>query len=83
VHLGTLGRLPDLLSEVLNDEAGSPGSDLPRRAFDVDVIEFCVRWYISYRLSYRDLVEMMAERGVEVAHSMILRSVTRYVPEFE
>jgi transposase-like protein len=54
-----------------------------KRAFDADIIELCVRWYITYRLSYRDLVEMMAERGVNVAHSTILRWVTRYVPEFE
>jgi transposase-like protein len=43
----------------------------------------CVRWYITYRLSYRDLVEMMAERGVQVAHTTILRWVLRYVPEYE
>ncbi len=54
-----------------------------KRAFDADIIELCVRWYITYRLSYRDLVEMMAERGVKVAHSTILRWVTRYVPEYE
>src|SRR5471032_1501765 len=54
-----------------------------QRGFDADIIELCVRWYATYRLSYRDLVEMMAERGVEVAHSTILRWVTRYVPEFE
>jgi transposase-like protein len=53
-----------------------------KRVFDADIIELCVRWYITYRLSYRDLVEMVAERGVEVAHSTILRWVTRYVPEF-
>ena len=34
-----------------------------QRALDAEVIELCVRWYITYRLSYRDLVEMMAERG--------------------
>jgi len=51
--------------------------------FDAEIIQLCVRWYISYRLSYRDLVELMAERGVLVAHSTILRWVTRYVPEFE
>ena len=44
-----------------------------KRAFGADIIELCVRWYITYRLSYRDLVEMMAERGIEVAHSTILR----------
>ncbi len=31
-----------------------------KRAFDADIIDLCVRWYITYRLSYRDLVEMMA-----------------------
>ena len=54
-----------------------------RRVFDADVIELCVRWYITYRLSYRDLVEMMAERCIQVAHTTVLRWVTRYVPEFE
>jgi transposase-like protein len=54
-----------------------------KRAFDADIIELCVRWYITYRLSYRDLVEMMAERGIQVAHTTVLRWVTRYVPEFE
>lgn len=54
-----------------------------RRVFDADVIEICVRWYITYRLSYRDLVEIMAERGIQVAHTTILRWVLRYVPEYE
>ena len=54
-----------------------------RRSFDADIIEVCVRWYITYRLSYRDLVAMMAERGVEISHTTILRWVIRYVPEFE
>jgi transposase-like protein len=52
-----------------------------RQVFDAEFIELCVRWYITYRLSYRDLAGMMAERGVMVAHSTILRWVTRYVPE--
>ena len=42
-----------------------------------------MRWYLTYRLSYRDLVQMMAERGVAISHSTILRWVQRYVPEFE
>lgn len=54
-----------------------------RRVFGAEIIELCVRWYITYRLSYRDLVGMMAERGITVAHSTILRWVTRYVPEYE
>src|SRR6202050_2609915 len=53
------------------------------RRFKSEIIELCVRWYLTYRLSYRDLVEMMAERGVTISHSTILRWVQRYVPEFE
>ena len=54
-----------------------------RRRYSPEVIELCVRWYITYRLSYRDLVAMMAERGIEVAHTTILRWVLRYLPEYE
>jgi len=38
---------------------------------------------VTYKLSYRDLVEMMAERNVDVVHTTIMRWVQRYVPEFE
>jgi transposase-like protein len=54
-----------------------------RRRFQAEIIELCVRWYITYRLSYRDLAAMMAECGVMVSHTTILRWVLRYVPEFE
>src|SRR6187549_4156330 len=54
-----------------------------RRQFPAETIEQCVRWYITYRLSYRDLVAMMAERGVVVSHTTIMRWVLRYVPEYE
>jgi transposase-like protein len=37
---------------------------------------------VSYKLSYRDLVAIMVERNVDVAHSIILRWVQRYMPEF-
>jgi transposase-like protein len=50
-----------------------------RRRFQPEIIELCVRWYLTYLLSYRDLVEMMAERGVVISHSTILRWVQRYV----
>jgi transposase-like protein len=53
------------------------------RHFDQVIIVLCVRWYISYKLSLRDLAEMMEERGVLLAHTTILRWVQRYVPEFE
>jgi transposase-like protein len=54
-----------------------------RRRYKSEVIELCVRWYLTYRLSYRDLSAMMAERDVAVAHTTIMRWVHRYVPEFE
>ena len=60
-----------------------PSSLFRGRHFDRTVIILCVRWYLTYKLSYRDLVEMMAERGVAVSHTTIFRWVQRYVPEFE
>jgi hypothetical protein len=53
-----------------------------RRHFDREVIILCVRWYLRYKLSFRDLVEMMPERGLDLAHTPILRWVRRYAPEF-
>jgi transposase-like protein len=43
------------------------------RLFDREVIILCVRWYLHYKLSFRDLVEMMAERGLSLVHTTILR----------
>ena len=54
-----------------------------RRRYSPEVIEQCVRWYLTYRLNSRDLVAMMAERDIKVSHTMILRWVRRYVPEYE
>src|ERR1700676_2827805 len=53
------------------------------RRFQSEIIELCVRWYLTYRMSYRDLVEMLAERGVVVSHTTIYRWVQQYVPEFD
>jgi transposase-like protein len=54
-----------------------------RRRYTPEIIELCVRWYLTYRLSYRDLSAMMVERGIVVSHTSIMRWVQRYVPEFE
>ncbi len=53
------------------------------RHFDREIIVLCVRWYLSFKLRARDLVQMMNERGIGLAHTTILRWVQRYVPEFE
>jgi transposase-like protein len=53
------------------------------RHFEREIIVLCVRWYLRFKLSLRDLVEMMAERGLALAHTTIMRWVQRFVPEFE
>ena len=53
------------------------------RHFDQEIVVLCVRWYLSFKLSYRDLVTMMRERGIGLAHTTILRWVQHYTPEFE
>src|SRR5580692_2608667 len=50
------------------------------RHFRSDVIVLCVRWYLRYPLSYRDLEEMMAERLLSIDHSTIARWVLYYAP---
>jgi putative transposase len=51
------------------------------RHFDRPVILLCIRWYLAYNLSLRNLEEMMAERGISVDHATIHRWVVRYSPE--
>jgi transposase-like protein len=53
------------------------------RLFLPEIILLNVRWYCRYALSYRDLEEMMAERGVEVDHSTLNRWVLKYAPELD
>jgi IS6 family transposase len=53
------------------------------RHFQSDIILLCVRWYLRYSLSYRNLEEMMAERGLCVDHTTIYRWVQHYAPELE
>src|ERR1700689_3458332 len=50
------------------------------RHFRSEIILLCVRWYLRYPLSYRNLEEMMAERGSAVDHSTIARWVLHYGP---
>jgi len=57
--------------------------DFKYRHFQGEIILQCVRWYCKYGISYRDLEEMIFERGVEVDHTTIYRWVQRYAPEME
>jgi transposase-like protein len=61
----------------------SNASPFKWRHFASDIILLCVRWYLRYSLSYRDLEEMMVERGLSVDHSTIYRWVQHYAPEIE
>ncbi len=51
------------------------------RHFLPEIILLCVRWYLRYPLSYRNLEEMMAERGLSINHTTIYRWVMAYAPE--
>jgi putative transposase len=51
--------------------------------FEREIVLWGVRWYVAYPISYRQLEEMMGERGVEVDHSMLSRWILKYVPLLE
>jgi len=53
------------------------------RHFEAEIILLCVRWYLRYSLNYRDLEEMMRERGLHVDHTTIYRWVQGYAPELD
>ena len=52
-----------------------------KRKFEPEVIVACVRWYLRFCLSLRDLQELMAERGMVVHHTSIWRWIQVYGPE--
>ncbi|MCX2829197.1 IS6 family transposase [Bacillus pseudomycoides] len=51
--------------------------------YQPDIILLTVRWYLRYNLSFRDLVEMMEEHGLFIAHTTIMRWVHQYGPELD
>jgi IS6 family transposase len=53
------------------------------RHFEAEIILICLRWYLRYALSDRDVEELMAERGLSIDHTTIYRWVQRYAPELE
>jgi transposase-like protein len=50
--------------------------------FPPEVISIAVRWYLRYGLSYRDVEELLAQRGITVDHVTVYRWVQRFTPEF-
>ena len=57
--------------------------DFKGSQFEREIILWGVRWYVAYPISYRQLEEMMKERGVEVDHSNLNRLVLKYAPALE
>jgi IS6 family transposase len=53
------------------------------RHFEAEIILLCLRWYLRYALRYRDVEELMAERGLSVDHTTISRWIQRSAPELE
>lgn len=53
------------------------------RHFDAEIVVLCVRWYLSFKLSDRDLVSIMSERGIKLARTTLLRWVQHCTPEFQ
>ena len=53
------------------------------RHFKKTIIMMAIRWYVAYALSYRNIEELMAERGLSLDHSTVNRWVIRYAPELE
>jgi transposase-like protein len=53
------------------------------RHYEPEIILLCVRWYLTYPLSYRQVAEMVNERGLDVHHTTIFRWVQHYSPELD
>jgi transposase-like protein len=69
----------------VESQARNRSLSLPRSAFagfrfPPDVIAVAVRWYLRFNLSYRDVEELLVERGVEVDHVTVYRWVQRFTP---
>jgi len=59
------------------------GNPFKWRHYEAEIILLTVRWYLRYALSYRDLAEMMSERGLSVVGSTIYRWVQHFAPELD
>jgi putative transposase len=62
---------------------GTMKSVIQRLRFPLEIMLVCVRWYVAYPLSLRNLEEMMQERGVSVDHSTIHRWILKLMPVLE
>jgi transposase-like protein len=71
------------LVEVGNEQAEDRRRAVQKRHVDRGIVILCMRRYLRFKPNVRGLVEMMAERGLSIAHTTITGWVQRYAPEFE
>ncbi len=76
------GQTPAMRSHADPYSHPAPSSAFAGYRFPPEVITLAVRWYLRFGLSYRDVEELLAERGIEVDHVTIYRWVQRFAPEF-
>jgi len=69
-------------SRLVRVTSSAPSSPFAGFRFPREVITVAVRWYLRYGLSYRDVEELLAERGVIVDHVTVFRWVQRFTSEF-
>ena len=80
-HGGSVARMAgDLLQGARSSRSQSTGD---RSCAMLPCLNGAVRWYLRYALSYRDVEELLRERGVWVDHTTVFRWVQRYAPELE
>ena len=76
------GQTPAVRSHADPYPHPAPSSAFAGYRFPPEVITLAVRWYLRFSLSYRDVEELLAERGIKVDHVTIYRWVQRFAPEF-
>src|ERR1700712_3297448 len=77
--IGQGGRMRRHPGRVAPRRSGFAGFRFPSEVIMV-AVRWAVRWYVRYGLSYRDLEELLAERGITVDHVTIYRWVQRFIP---
>jgi len=79
---GSVGETGAMRSQSHPYPCPTPRSAFAGYRFPPEVITLAVRWYLRFGLSYRDVEELLAERGIEVDHVTVYRWVQRFTPEF-
>ena len=79
-RVGSPGQGGGMSSRRCRPVSVAPSSAFKGFRFPAEIIVLSVRWYLRYGLSYRDLEELLAERGVDVDHVTVFRWVQRFTP---